>query len=383
MATSFGRHTRACVDAALHRAFDRVRGDADHHSLLSRLARVVHAKSNLMASPPSREGYVSQVEVLENLARFHAALVRDPDDWPGERGHPLRVMHSLASHLFGRYPVPRFMASAWYGIAELQPCFIAHAQGRSVRDLPLPVALTRRMAHELLRTPDHVHFWLAIRRAEILGLGGTSELADRICATRLGYEYAEPERWRVVLAWLVRCGDSIDLAQVRPILDYAQAHLAAIDLRGRTFASVMRLVEEWHRALAAQRAHVLAWQRSRWNGIAFQVHATRRAPRAGEWTIDELLDSRTLELEGRAMRHCVATYAHSCATRWCSIWSLRFRWSDEQVARSVLTIEVRSHAAKIVQIRGAKNSLPRGEPLDLVRRWAIREGLALAAGYAA
>jgi hypothetical protein len=75
------------------------------------------------------------------------------------------------------------------------------------------------------------------------------------------------------------------------------------------------------------------------------------------------------------MRHCVATYARSCAAGHASIWSLRHRWCDAVTARSVITIEVWPGSRSIVQVRGPANSVPRGGPLELVRRWAARERL--------
>ena len=75
------------------------------------------------------------------------------------------------------------------------------------------------------------------------------------------------------------------------------------------------------------------------------------------------------------MRHCVATYANACAAGHSSIWSVRHRWCDEGVTGSALTIEVHPRTASIVQVRGTANARPSGWPLELVRRWAAREGL--------
>ena len=49
-----------------------------------------------------------------------------------------------------------------------------------------------------------------------------------------------------VLQWLVGCGDTIELAHVRPLVDFLHASIRTIDMRGRTFASAMRLVRDWH-----------------------------------------------------------------------------------------------------------------------------------------
>lgn len=374
MATdSFRRSTRASVDAALHRVYATIHDRPFRHGFFERLLEAARERSDLMSTPPARGGAVIQVDVLRNLLWFERAAVRDPEDWPGETGHPLRVVHSLTSHLFGVHPTPRFLASVWFGrgsppATARRHWFVAHARGQSLRSMPLPIALTRRMEHEMLRTPDHVPFERALRRAEVLGLGGTPDLAAMILETELAHQFEDGERWRAALTWLVGCGDAVDLFQIGPVIDYLRAHLHAVSLRGRTFASVMRLVRAWHAQLRWQRGRLLVWPRSRWREMVAVV------PQA-EWTIVELTDSAALVREGRAMRHCVATYARGCLTGRSSIWSLRHRRVDEEAARPILTIEIRPCSRAIVQLRGAANSRASGEPLELVRRWAAREGL--------
>ncbi len=115
------------------------------------------------------------------------------------------------------------------------------------------------------------------------------------------------------------------------------------------------------------------WRRSRWRELAWE-------PGLGAgvaWSVVELRDSGALEHEGRAMRHCVASYASWCSSGRASIWSLRRRIDDGD-ARSVLTIEIDPRTATIVQVRAHANRAPRGEALDVMRRWAAREQLAVA-----
>src|SRR5450631_4250255 len=107
---TFRRHARACVDAAIHRAFVSVRTCSRQRAFFERLVRVAQARSDLMAHPPNAEGDVVLIAALHNFVSFEPALVRPPELWLGARGHPLQIIASLASHLFGRYPTPRFLA---------------------------------------------------------------------------------------------------------------------------------------------------------------------------------------------------------------------------------------------------------------------------------
>ena len=74
------------------------------------------------------------------------------------------------------------------------------------------------------------------------------------------------------------------------------------------------------------------------------------------WSIRELLSSDELIDEGRALRHCVSTYARSCHTGRSSIWSMEIE--DENGRRKILTIEVALREKVIRQVRGRRNRLP-------------------------
>lgn len=371
MATDgFCRRTRASVDVALHRVYQSL--SQPSRAVLSRLLAVVRVRSDLMRHPPARDGELRQVTALANIARFKHAFVREPEMWTGASGHPLAVVHSLANHLFGTYPVPRFVASVWFGNDDARMGWmIAHARGQAFRKMALPIAFTRQMEHWFLRTPDDMAFGRAMRRAEVLGLGGSCGLATTVSSTSLCEHFADGELWRKALAWLVRCADAVDLVQIEPLVDYLRANLHGVVLRGRTFASVMRLVDEWHTLLARQRRAAFTWRRSRWREMTLRV---RGDVRDAEWTIVELLDTRALVDEGRRMRHCVATYADRCRFDRARIFSLRHRWCDNDTVRSVLTIEVSPRVGTIVQVRGPSNSRP-GSEMTIVREWATREGL--------
>lgn len=374
MATDgFRRHTRASVDAAVHRTYSSLSRHA--RDAFTRLLAVARARSDLLTHAPARDRSVVQVTALANLARFRRDFVRPPESWTGAAGHPRAVIDALANHLFGKYPMPRFLASVWFGNHDdRMRCVIAHARGQAFRKLPLPIPFTRQMEHHFLRTPDHVEFGPAMRRAEVLGLGGSPELAHVMGTTALGERFTDGDLWRKALAWLVRCGDAVDRTQVDALVDYLTANLHTVSLRGRTFASVMRLVAGWHEQLAAERRAMLSWPRSRWREMTLEASDGRRQL---EWTIVEILDTRALIDEGRRMRHCVATYARRCRLDESRIFSLRYRACEDELVRSVITIEVYPRRREIVQLRGPANSRPTGDALSLVRRWAAREGLVL------
>lgn len=380
MSRRFRRHS-PCLDAALRRVFSTLSARPALRGAFTRLVAVAHARSDLLRDlPVSRDGRYLALEGLRNLAGHHRQFIADPFAWTGALGrHPLAIIHSLACHLLGRYPVPRFLASVWFGgdepaERERRGWFVEHARGRRFRDLRTPVALTRRMEHALLHGPDHLSVDRALRRAEVIGLGGCPALADAVAACQLGSRFDRPALWRAVLVWLVSRGDEVDLAWLPRVINGIAVAEAEPALAGRSFEAVRRELardEVVRAAPAAPRPARPArlprvWQRSRWNEVTLVDGDTR-------WRVVELTDSTALVREGHALRHCVGGYAWRCVSGASRIWSLRQASADGEV--SVLTIEVDPRTATVVQLRGRANQRATGQPLAMVRRWMARERL--------
>ena len=95
------------------------------------------------------------------------------------------------------------------------------------------------------------------------------------------------------------------------------------------------------------------------------------------WTIEELLSAGSLGQEGRDMHHCVGSYAGRCSAGVCSIW--RVTAAVGYLVTERWTVEVNRDRV-IVKVRGKCNAPAQGEVIQLLRRWAAREKLFLAAG---
>jgi hypothetical protein len=105
------------------------------------------------------------------------------------------------------------------------------------------------------------------------------------------------------------------------------------------------------------------------------VEGSERGGNLKIWTINELRSTKALVAEGRVMKHCVATYAKSCAHGACSIWRMEVETAEGTT--KILTIEVRSDTKLIAQARGKCNALPAEKHRGLMRRWADQAGLQL------
>jgi hypothetical protein len=85
------------------------------------------------------------------------------------------------------------------------------------------------------------------------------------------------------------------------------------------------------------------------------------------------VDSGALRMEGRAMRHCVYTYASRCWRSETTIWSLRLRIKGEE--RRMVTIEIDPRRRAIIQARAKCNLRSGGRSLEIIRQWAAWAGL--------
>ena len=88
------------------------------------------------------------------------------------------------------------------------------------------------------------------------------------------------------------------------------------------------------------------------------------------------MDSGALHTEGRAMHHCVYSYANRCRRGETTIWSLRLRINGEE--KWMATIEVDPRRLSIIQARAKCNLRPGVRSLEIMRQWAAWAGLHIA-----
>jgi hypothetical protein len=297
-----------------------------------------------------------------------------------------------------RYRIPAFLASAWYAtdaFAEAKrKWFIGHASGARFRSLGLPIQLTKAMEHIFLRSPRHFVIEHALRRAELVGLGADEKLVAAVLETRPAADLRHGDFWRTVWLFLIDNARAIENAQIGPIIDFLHAirhervgvHADGgvtfreppqpeFSLKGRTAASVLRLMEGWHRDLGVKAAG-LAWAPSSMRPLLMQFPSEDPEAPPVSWELVELTNSEELRAEGIALRHCVASYGYGCWRGASRIWSLRRRRGSH--ARSVATIEVSPRRRMIVQARGFRNRRLTARERGFVQQWAARERLGLA-----
>jgi hypothetical protein len=397
-AERFVRHHKRQTDRAISQAYLRLATHSRDCSTFTELLHGVRKRAARVLAAPVVNGHHLGIEALVNLSRFTNAHVRPLAAWSGSDACWQGAMSSLTQHLVGKYPVPPFLASAWYAMDEAyadrkREWFVAHAGGASLRSLDLPIRMTRRMEHIFLSSHHHVGIEFAMRRAELRGLGVPDALVQAVLATRLATDLRNCEFWRTVWTFLMANARDIEAAQVGPIIDFIQAvrhervtverpegivmrdpPQPSFSMKGRTLPSVLRLMQDWHRSLGGANGG-LTWPRSPLRPMVIEEPSQEPSAPPAIWHLIELTNGAQLRTEGTALHHCVASYADRCWRGASRIWSLRVRRGEK--VRHVLTIEVDMKKRAVVQARGWGNRTAAGKPFRLVQEWAVRERLRL------
>jgi len=343
---------------------------------------------------PVVDGRHLGVDALVNLSRFHVEHVRPVIDWAGASSSWRPAVAFLAHHLICKYKVPTFLASSWYAADShgdrKRGWFVAHSRGASFRSLDPPIMMTRKMEHIFLASQDHLSIEHAMRRAELLALGASVEVAKAVLSTPLATDLRRSEFWRTVWMFIIANAGNLDSMQIGPMIDFIQAvrHDRAQDgtvgfgppqptfsMKGRTVQSMLRLMRDWHGSLGAGSA-AFSWPRSPVQPLILEEQSRDSSEEPRRWQMIELTDSAQLRSEGAALHHCVASYAYLCYQGDSRIWSLRL-WRGEKI-HHVLTVEIDPKRHAVLQARGRANRAASGRSLRLLQDWAARERLRMA-----
>jgi PcfJ-like protein len=394
------RHAAEVREAALRAALRR-----QPKPLVDAIERVIQDETNarrpsrtlreLLVLVARRAPRLLQEGGLEALKLVAAASwARPVDTWKPSGKSRDRLFRSLAAHLLAHYPMPPFLWSAFFAGEDapaLARVVIHVAAGGSlfaaVKSGLLPVPLTRAMCHELLTRGGGARFLDAVRRVQVKAAGGDGRLFRTWVATQAGRQLHSPadeEFWQTVIAWL-SANPMLPQAEVGPIVDYIadrRAEAPGFSIKGRSVLALLRAVRDWHGQLARQKATSgrtfqpsglepidIDWSRVRANGNRL----TER------WHFREILDERTLADEGRAMSHCVLSYARQIESRQCAIWTATLE--DDTGHWRRLTIEVRPFQRLVVQARGRFNRRPEPRDLMALNEWASRNRLQVVLGF--
>ena len=360
---------------------------------LQRLLLYVGENSDLLKDP-------SYIKGFESIANHSDTWIRPLETWHVKRHNRDRQFSELLRHLFVTYDVPSFMDRVWFTENETHQNWYKHIGiGQNIRTAPdIPVQLTKKMAHHFLKAPKQYTVDEALRWGQIHALGGDKRLVDAFRGTSLIRNFSNDDFWLNVFRFFI-ANPMLDVNHVNPIVDFIwnqkfenqqifvdRGVVEEIDppqpnftMRGRTPETLLHQVNEWHRQLGKDTGeNNLQWTRSKIGELRLREHGNEKNSMRF-WILRELLNTDELIDEGRAMNHCVRSYAKSCYIGKTSIWTLETE-DDDNGRRKVLTIEVLLVEKLIRQVRGKRNRLPTLKEKSMLSRWAKKEKLEIA-GY--
>lgn len=379
----------------------REKADADREAAIRRAftARPVDAAAWL----PKEQRAVLAARAPRLLeARHHPALrrlleqprLRTLETWSPRGKSADALFRSLGDHLLAAYPVPAIVWRAFddANAALFAPLATFIAGGGSAfawaQTHALPIALTRRMVHDLLSTPADVGFTDALRRAQVRAAGGDRGLFDAVRASRFGRVVGTTEEeafWASVIAWAAR-QPMLDPRRLPPLFDYLEAQrreTPGFSMKGRSAAALLRATDAWHGDLArVKNTRHTVFPSAGFTPGEYEDFRRELGVVVKEiWRIREILDTEALADEGKRMGHCVYSYAWRIEKGESSIWSLQMEDGRGETGRwHMATVEVRNDLRKVVQARGRFNRAMTPKETRMVTRWANANGLAMGIG---
>jgi hypothetical protein len=341
------------------------------------------------------------IDGLINIHHRRDQWIRKIEDWRPKSHNKTRQFASLVRHLFARYPVPVFMDSAWLradsGSYRFRTWYIHVGAGLNIRTAKLLYPMSKMMAHHFLRAPDSYAIEEALLWSDVHAQGGGRRLTEALLATRLSEQVLQDEERRAFWCSVYRffiANPMLDHRHVGLIVDflnfqkYEEQEIMTgpgqvevrpppqpnLSMNRRTPDALLRQVDQWHGSLATlKNAANQYFRTSGYPGLTLMSGEEDEAGDRPTWRIRELLSGDALISEGQQMRHCVASYAWSCADGYCSIWTME-RQDPNGKNEKHLTLELNKDGV-LRQARGRENRLPTDQEITILDRWIRKANL--------
>ncbi|BBM86476.1 PcfJ domain-containing protein [Candidatus Uabimicrobium amorphum] len=327
---------------------------------------------------------------IMEILRYHHEWKRCIFEWKPKTRSSHKQFLSLLRHLLIDYNVPQFLLKTFlFPIRKYQPLLLALGRGESIRHHPLlPMPMTKKMVHYFAKTPNSYQIEESFRWAQVRAMGGSSQLVEKLRCTKIMRDYSENEFWTSVVQFFIRHPQLEKHSN--PIIDYLHYHKFVnrevhtpegikissplqphLSMKGRTPKAILKQVDEWHEQLGRSGVEENVYWKHSCVGD-FSYHNEK-----GFYAIRQLLSKAELIVEGRTLRHCVASYESKCKRNSSTIWTMEFRETEEATPRKLVTIEM--NAQKIIcQVRGKRNRRMNAEEKSVLNRWCKHQGLVLA-----
>ncbi len=316
----------------------------------------------------------ANIQALCNIMQYKTYWKNDLFKWKPVTKQAATQVKELASYLFCKYKIPEFLYQGLYETKNMQHLeWLIHlGDGGKVKEMKnIPIPFTQKMGHCFLNAPAKFSVTEALRWSQVKGLNGEDRLAERIAYSWIGTKaYSDEVFWEGFIQLVIN-GGMFNLNKLTELIDYVREERRVntnYSLKGRTLQSLFRQSDKWHNRFAGSRANQV-WKPSGIDGY-------RTEKKSEVVVLEELTESRKLSEEGKAMKHCVGSYAFYCAKGKSAIFSLR-KYSGGILLDIMATIEVNLSLQRIVQAKAKMNKPINEEAKKYMELWAMHEGLAI------
>ena len=355
--------------------------------------------------------------ILETVIEYKSEFLRTIETWVPKSRNAEQQLYSIIRHLFTKYPTPVFLEKSFLnGFFEGVCMYIHLGAGKSLKNYngyPDGMIIHNKAAHHLYTTPPELGYFEALRRAQILYMGGDEYIFNALMRSNVIRErqfntLRNEEFWLSVMKFFID-NTMIESSKIAELIDYIyhvkfQTSRGVIDgrhteippehpnfsMKGRNPQTLINQSDDWHyykqRTAEINRRLAIGnnnygYPRAKYANytwIGYRINNktyTKGKSLDGspiEYKVIQLLSSDELLHEGNYMHHCVGTYGPSCLNGKCAIFSVRHFLYNKQ-ADITATVEVRDD--RIVQIRGKYNRKPDDKTISVIENWAKDEYL--------
>ena len=312
------------------------------------------------------------IHAVYNMVQFKAHWRKDLFSWRPRSKQPANQVKELVNYLFCLYRVPEFLFKAFY--EQKNNVFILWlihlGCGKKVKDMSnIPIPFTQKAGHYFLQAPAELSIAEALRWAQVRGMGGSEQLAQRVVYSWIGTKpYSDENFWETFLQLIVRSG-MFNHDKLNELIDYvreAKREDVNYNLKGRTLQSLIRQSDNWHNRFSGAKGNHF------WKPCGVDGYKIEKKDHVV--VLEELTESKKLIEEGKTMRHCVGSYAFYCAKGKSAIFSLR-KYSFGILLERMATIEVNLSLKRVVQAKAKMNKQVSDETRKHLDAWANKQGL--------
>jgi len=327
----------------------------------------------------------------------YSAVVRRIGDWRSPCSADLQVqLRSFLQHVLMPYPA-QVLPSVKHVFMEyattLRPCYCSRrrrwsfendwidlhfhlAAGGNIRRFFPDLLLPRKTQHYLLQAPRRLSLSEAMHFAVFSAFGIGAAVAQGL--SKEIYCFYQLKQYREVLQFIARHPE-LTLEEASSLCQFymhqvegklyledraIKAMYPSFSLKGRTLASVFRLLRNWEAYVCAQLAE---------GDVAPYPEVAYAGYEEGAYRIRRLRNRAELIEEGWRMQHCVASYHEECGGGAVSIWSVARDQGDPLPLKRLATIELRGD--RIYQVQARCNTTADAGTRQVIRQWMKREGI--------